>query len=224
MIFCKRFAKEVDVVPPERIVVRGSGRTDSGVHAVGQVVSFEWPDNVPLDLYRLPVAINGLTARGLSVLKAEAPGDNFDARLSPHIKCYSYRLLTRHAHAGYATQRVWNIGPDVDLPAMIAAAQLFVGQHDFSAFRAADCQALSTQRKIIGSELSRISADELVYQIVGYGFLKHMVRIIVGTLVDVGKGRLSVDTVRELLDSGRRPDSGQTAPPEGLCLEWVRYS
>ena len=106
---------------------------------------------------------------------------------------------------------------------MEKAAVFLVGIHDFSAFRASDCQAQGTVRTVLSSELTRLDHDLLVYSICGKGFLKQMVRIIVGTLVEVGRGRLTIADIKNLLSAGKRADAGMTAPAHGLCLSWVRY-
>jgi tRNA pseudouridine38-40 synthase len=106
---------------------------------------------------------------------------------------------------------------------MVKAARLFAGQHDFSSFRAVDCQAKSTVRTLIRSELTRTSPEELVLTVYGTGFLKQMIRIMTGTLVDVGLGRLQPADIPRIIAAQTRPAAGPTAPPQGLFLEWVRY-
>ena len=207
-----------------RLSITGSGRTDSGVHARGQVVSFVWPDGIAFERTRFLSAMNGITPKGLAVLDAEQMPDSFDARHSPHIKLYTYRLVLRRTRFGIDASRAWFIQPALDLESMIRAAAMFKGQHNFGAFRAGDCSSPTTIRTIVLSDLTRIDSQTLQFSIVGKGFLKQMVRIIVGTLVEIGKGDRSPDTIPGLLkNGGERVCAGRTAPASGLTLEWVKY-
>lgn len=205
-----------------RIEVTGSGRTDAGVHARGQVASLEWPDDVPVDLRRLARALNGVTHRSVSILSVEKVGPEFDARSTPHLKEYRYHLTLRHAPPALDASRTFRVDERIDLGAMIVAAHVFRGQHDFRAFRASDCTAKTTVRTLETSELTRISDHAVVYVVRGKGFLKQMVRIMVGALVEVGRGRLSANDLVRALEDGSRI-AARTAPPDGLVLEWVRY-
>lgn len=204
--------------------ITGSGRTDAGVHARGQVASFAWPAGITFDGFRLVGALNGISPPGLCVLAAAEEGDLFDARRSAHTKCYSYQLLLRTAGDGLYRGRAWPVGKSLDIPQMIAAAAYFQGDHDFSSFRAADCDAQSTVRTVVLSQLTRGAEDSLVYTIQGKGFLKQMVRTIAGTLVEVGRGRLEAGQIPEIIAARDRNRAGPTAPACGLFLEWVKYS
>ncbi len=200
----------------------GSGRTDAGVHARGQVISFDWPDRFG-ELHRLCAALNGITSPALTVLQLEEAPPEFDARRSPHRKLYSYRMALGRNSGGLEKNRAWHIGSRIDVSAMIECARQFVGQHNFSAFRASDCTAKSTVRTILASEITRIDRRTLLYTIEGKGFLKQMVRIIAGTLVQSGRGELLPIEVADLIRGGRRRDAGTTAPACGLVLERVSY-
>ena len=206
--------------------INGSGRTDAGVHAKGQVASFDWPEQLPVDnarLYRLTAALNGVTSPALTVLSCEEVPADFDPRHSPHLKLYSYRFVLGKNSFGLEKGRAWHVGGKLNLPEMIRAARLFTGQHDFAAFRAADCSAKSTERTILSSELTRTDRRTMIYTIEGRGFLKQMVRIIAGTLVAVGRGSITSADVAGLITGGKRGNAGDTAPADGLTLEWVRY-
>jgi len=229
-IFLRGEAKKTGSHFDRRIEIMGSGRTDSGVHARGQVASFSWPEEFPVPDYRLKDALNAITPEGIIVRSLEQESDDFDARHSPHIKCYSYRLIYRggEQHAArftpYERNRVWCITRPLDLEQMIRAARLLEGQHDFQSFRARDCSAKSTVRTVLRSELVRVADDELRYFIVGKGFLKQMVRIVVGTLVELGIHGEPASKMEEILLSKERTRAGKTAPANGLTLEWVTYS
>ncbi len=217
----------------EDIVVQGSGRTDAGVHALGQTADFTIPDaifngieNSNIFLNKLSSSLNGISNKNVKIVNARFVSNDFHARMTPHNKCYLYKLKLSFARPVLDDGFVWCVGNKLDLRAMIECAHLFKGQYDFSAFRASDCNAKTTVRTIKQSELVRGSGDILEYFIVGSGFLKQMVRIIVGTLVDVGLGKISLADVKNLLENGNkltRDSAGQTAPPQGLYLNWVNY-
>jgi tRNA pseudouridine38-40 synthase len=217
------WGKRAGCEAPTEVAIVGSGRTDAGVHARRQVASFSWPSNLEYNREKFLSAINGISIAPLTVLESEVVADEFDARLTPHSKLYSYTLLLRRGRDGLFRDRAWSIAEQLDLAAMLRCAKLFKGQHDFRAFRARDCTAATTVRTILASELTRASADLLIYTVQGTGFLKQMVRTIVGTLVAVGRSQMSVDDVQKLMSGGERKDAGPTAPACGLVLEWVRY-
>lgn len=227
-------AKRLGVAVPEAPNVTSSGRTDRGVHARGQVISFSWPELgstttrklIPMEAQRLRRALNGILRHQLYFVDISEMPDSFDARHSPHLKCYTYRLRTRPYSAAADAAQSWCVG-ELNLAPMLTAARAVVGTHDFSSFRASDCTAKSTERTILVSELSRepgVSTEgDVIYSICGKGFLKQMVRIIVGTLVEIGRGRRPESDISRLLALGKRHQAGPTAPAKGLTLEWVRY-
>lgn len=217
----KKFEVPVSGLPP--IAVTGSGRTDSGVHACGQIAHFDWPESVPVDLFRLRAALDGLTPAGICVDSLDQVDSSFDARRSPHQKCYVYRLKLGYGQGGIMGHRSWAVGPKLDVVSMIRAARIFEGTHDFSAFRSKDCTASSTVRTVHYSAFERHGARELAYVVRGSGFLKQMVRVLVGTLVELGRGKRDQDSIARLLKGGGRDLAGITAPACGLTLEWVRY-
>ncbi len=204
--------------------VIGSGRTDSGVHAKAQVANVIWPDSVPFEIGRLKKALNGITVPELSVLSLEVVDPAFDARSMARLKQYSYRLSLRDTLPALDRGRVWRVGALPNLEGMLRGSRMLVGRHSFAGFRAGDCSAKTTMRTIHVSELTRTDGDELLYTIQGNGFLKQMVRIIVGTLVTIGWGRADAELIAEILAEGDRTKAGRTAPPDGLYLDWVRYS
>ncbi|MCB0359545.1 MAG: hypothetical protein KDD44_07905, partial [Bdellovibrionales bacterium] len=179
---------------------------------------------IPIDDATLRASLNGLTPAALYIRSVSVAADDFDARFSPHWKEYCYRLIDGAPAGGTRRNRAWWVpGIQRECRGMICAARDFVGQHDFSAFRASDCTATTTVRTILMSEVTRVDRDEFVLSVIGTGFLKQMVRIMVGTLVEIGRGRRSPETVRRLLATGTRTDAGQTAPPWGLTLRRVQY-
>lgn len=222
-VYFRSHSRKLNIATESLVKVSASGRTDRGVHARGQVVSFSWPAWLQFDGGKLASSINGITFGACFVHHAELVDDAFDARHTRHEKCYRYNLCLHFDSGRLHRNRAWYVGPRLNIPNMIKAARLFCGTHDFRAFRASDCMAKTTERTINVSEFTRCNRDILAYTVCGNGFLKQMIRIAVGTLVEVGQGKRTVDSVAELLKGVDRKCAGQTAPPEGLVLEWVRY-
>lgn len=201
--------------------VYASGRTDAGVHAKGQVVNFHC--SATPDLYRLNIAVSSLLRDELAVLHSEFVADEFHARKSAKAKCYSYLILNRDAPVVLQRSRVWYVPGKLDFELMRKAAQELLGTHDFSSFQATGCQAKSSLKEIFSVRLEAAEAGLIRFEIVGSGFLKQMVRSIVGTLVDLGRGNLEIKSMAEIIKLKDRRQAGMTAPAHGLYLEWVRY-
>lgn len=213
--------KNLRMVLREEIpVVHASGRTDAGVHARGQVISFQ-VSQVP-DLHRLVHSISSLMKGEVAVVSAEVVPDDFHPRRNSRSKQYSYTILHRKAPPTLDKGLVWHIGGPLNIDLMQQQAEVLRGTHDFTSLRAGDCQAESPIRTIFSSEF-RWEDPYLIYTVVGSGFLKQMVRIIVGTLVDIGSGRLENSSMLEILNRRNRVAAGRTAPAHGLRLDWVRY-
>ena len=200
--------------------LHAAGRTDAGVHARGQVVTFRTEQEV--DLYRLANGVSHLMKGELSVLSAEFVPLEFHPGISSTHKQYSYRILNRATPAVLEAHTTWHIAPRLDLERMQSDALLLVGTHDYSAFRDSTCAASSTVKTIYRSYFER-HGDVLVYYVVGTGFLKQMVRNIVGTLTDIGRGRIPDRSFAEILAGCDRRLAGVTAPPHGLTMDWVGY-
>jgi tRNA pseudouridine38-40 synthase len=200
--------------------VAASGRTDAGVHAMGQVATFRTEHTIdPRELRR---SLNALTPPDVAVREVVVAADAFDARRHATARVYEYRLWTHPWRSAFWHRFTWHVPRALDVAAMRFAAAALVGQHDFSAFRASDCDAESAIRCVTHSGFTE--AEGLcVYRIEANAFLKHMVRSIVGTLVEVGTGQRAVDGVAKALASRNRSRAGQTAPPHGLVLMAVRY-
>lgn len=198
-----------------------AGRTDAGVHAAGQVVSFTPPREVPLKAWRL--GVNSILPDDVAVVAAEEVDDAFDARRSASGKRYRYRLWNGGTRSPLRARTAWEVFRPLDVGAMREASAQLVGAHDFSAFRAAGCDARTTVRKVRACALSGASGDEIILEIEATAFLRHMVRNVVGTLVEVGHGKRSAGSVGDVLRSRDRALAGPTAPPHGLCLVEVSY-
>lgn len=200
--------------------LHAAGRTDAGVHARGQVVTFRTGDEV--DLYRLAQGVSHLMKGELTVLRAEFVPLEFHPGISSTHKQYSYRILNRPTPAVLEAHTMWHIAPKLDYERMQSDAQLLIGTHDFSAFRDSTCTASSTVKTIYRSYFERCG-DVITYYVVGSGFLKQMVRNIVGTFTDIGRGRIRDRSFAEILESHNRRVAGVTAPPHGLTMDWVSY-
>ena len=202
------------------VQVMGAGRTDARVHATGQVASFV--AELRLDPSVLPRALNAFLPRDIAVLGADEVVPGFDARRDARGRTYRYSLLCRPHRAALARDLVLHISRPLDREAMTAAASCLVGEHDFSAFRAAHCSSPSPVRRV-GEARFIQEGDRLHFLITADAFLQHMVRIIMGTLLQVGDGKLTPGGFQAVLESRDRAQAGKTLDPRGLCLVRVLY-
>jgi tRNA pseudouridine38-40 synthase len=215
------------------VTVHGAGRTDAGVHALGQVASAAVSFTHAADT--LVRALNGQLPEEIRVLEvADAPAD-FHARFNARSKTYRYQIRAGSVGDPFTRAFVWQLAERLDADAMRTAAAALVGRHDFAAFRSVGTETSSTVRTIVRSEVraaeppARRAFGEpggsalLVYEVTGDGFLRHMVRAIVGTLVEIGRGWRAPESMAQLVDGGTRAEAGATAPPHGLFLVRVDY-
>ena len=206
----------------ERVVPRGAGRTDTGVHALGQVAHFDLVRS--RDPLKIREALNfHLKPDPVAVLSCEHVSDDFDARFSAISRHYLYRLLPRRARPALERNRVWWVAVPLDAGAMHAAAQALVGQHDFTTFRAAGCQAASPVKTIDAISVAQVGA-EIHVTATARSFLHHQVRSIVGCLKLVGAGKWPVGEVQAVLEARDRSRCAGLAPPDGLYLTRVDYA
>ena len=205
----------------EQVTVYGAGRTDAGVHALGQVAHIDLAKKSPADTVR--DAINAhLRPAAIAVLAAEIAPVDFHARFDAIQRHYSYRILNRRAPPALERGQVWHVGAPCDAGAMHEAGQILVGKHDFSSFRAAECQAKSPVKTLDALTVSR-NGDEIEIAARARSFLHHQVRNIVGTLRLIGEGKWSPDDLNAALAAKDRARGGPTAPAEGLCFVAVDY-
>ncbi|HEX4296682.1 MAG TPA: tRNA pseudouridine(38-40) synthase TruA [Devosia sp.] len=205
----------------ETVVVQAAGRTDSGVHALGQVVSFDLGRD--WDPFRIREALNFHTKPyPVAILSAEAVPPNFEARFSAVARHYEYRILNRRGRPALDDRRVWHCPMPLDAAAMHAAAQLILGKHDFTTFRAAECQAKSPEKTLDRLDVSR-EGDIIVVRAGARSFLHSQVRSMVGSLKLVGEGKWAPRQFRAALDARDRARCGPLAPPDGLYLVRVDY-
>lgn len=196
-----------------------AGRTDAGVHASGQVVCFHSPRDLSATVVRR--ALNALTPADLVVRSADIVADDFDPRRAARRRSYRYRIWNRREASPFWRRHAWHVPQPLDVDAMAVAARALEGEHDFSSFRAAECDALHPVRRVLRSVVLRRD-DLIIYDIEATAFLRHMVRNIVGTLVEVGHGRRDGD-LGALLELRDRTRAAATAPALGLCLSAIVY-
>ena len=200
--------------------VTGSGRTDAGVHALGQVVNF-FADKESSP-FRIRRALNALTPPDITIKEVELAPDSFDARRDAQSRVYEYHILNRPTPSPFFVKRAWHLHERLNVGAMRATIACLLGEHDFTSFRAAGCDAAHPIRKIYRTTLER-RGELLVFTIEATAFLRHMVRNLVGTLVEVGKGERTSQAFADLLEARDRIKAGKTAPPHGLYLLEVKY-
>jgi tRNA pseudouridine38-40 synthase len=205
----------------ERSAVHGAGRTDAGVHAFGQVAHVDLTKDWDGDTVR--DALNAhLRPHPIAVLAAERVADDFDARFSATKRHYLYRIINRRADLALEQHRAWRIARPLDCARMHTAAQKLVGRHDFTTFRAAECQAKSPVKTLDRLDVAH-DGDEVRVSAAARSFLHHQVRSMVGSLVHVGDGKWSADDLAAALAARDRSACGQVAPPQGLYLVLVEY-
>jgi tRNA pseudouridine38-40 synthase len=201
--------------------VTAAGRTDAGVHALGQVVSFAEPEPLPVKAY--VQGMNALLPPDVAVRAASLESDGFDARRSASGKRYRYRIENGPVRSPLVRLVAWEHFRPLDAGAMRAAAVHLLGRHDFACFQASDCACEHAVREIRRCEVNGERGGRIDVVLEATAFVKNMVRNITGTLVEVGLGKRTPDSIGPLLLTGDRTLAGPTAPPQGLCLEEVFY-
>lgn len=217
-------ADAVSFVAGSRVTVHGSGRTDAGVHALHQVAHFD--TSVSRTPRQWLLGINSNLPPDVAVRWVREVPDSFDARRSALSRRYRYTVLQQAARPALDRRRVWWLRDELDCAAMTAAATAWLGEHDFSAFRGAGCQAKSPMRRLTAVAIAkrpRGSGTAVSFEFTANAFLQHMVRNLVGTLVAIGTGELAPHDAARILETRDRREAGVTAPPQGLALVEVTY-
>ncbi len=215
----------------ENVLPQGSGRTDAGVHALAQVASFETASSIPTENWLR--ALNDILPPSIRVLEVTEAAPEFHARKSARAKTYRYRIYRGAICPPFLARYVWHYPYPLEESAMVAAADVVAGEHDFTSFAAVDperVERMATQenshttnvRTIFSSSWTR-EGEELIYTVRGSGFLHHMVRNLVGTFLLMGKGTVSLEDLRRILEARERTAAGPTAPASGLYLVAVEY-
>lgn len=212
--------RAIGEITGEVIELNASGRTDAGVHALGQVANFKTESNIPIE--KMAIAINSRLKKSIVIKSAEEVEERFHSRLS--CKKKTYRYIINNSYQGTAIYRnlECHIATKLDVEKMKEAAKFFEGEHDFKAFKASGTSSKSSVRTIYKAEV--YSEDDRIYiELTGNGFLYNMVRIISGTLVDVGLGKIQPEDIPQIIKSEKRENAGKTLPAHGLYLVEVCY-
>jgi tRNA pseudouridine38-40 synthase len=213
--------EKIGLLTGERVHLIGSGRTDSGVHALVQVANFRTQSK--MDAGSIQKALNSLLPLDIVIRKVEEIDEGFNSRKNSRSKVYEYRILNRELRSTFHRGYVWHIPQKLNLIEMEKATQGLIGEHDFSSFRSVGSPTRTTIRRVIRAEWKKGSDGLILFEIEANGFLKQMVRAIVGTLIEVGRGKISAKELQKILESQDRKKAGPTAPAQGLFLKEVKY-
>ena len=210
----------IKCITGEDVELNASGRTDAGVHALGQVANFKTNSKIPIE--KFAIAINSRLKKSIVIKKAEEVDERFHSRLN--CKKKTYRYIINNSEEGSAIYRnlETHIPQKLDISKMEQAIKYFEGEHDFKAFKASGTSSKSSVRTIYEAKIYQ-KGEKIFIELTGNGFLYNMVRIIVGTLVDVGMGKIKPEDIPQIINEGKRENAGKTLPPNGLYLLNVMY-
>lgn len=213
--------KAIERITGEKVDLMASGRTDAGVHAIGQVANFKTNSNIPIE--KIPIALNTNLKKSIIIKSAEEVEERFHSRLN--CKRKTYRYIINNSKYGTAIYRnlETHIPMKLNIKKMQEAVKYFEGEHDFKAFKASGTSSKSSVRTIYKAEVIQKENEKIYIELTGSGFLYNMVRIISGTLVDVGLGKIEPEEIENIIKSQKRENAGKTLPPQGLYLVKVEY-
>lgn len=212
--------KAIGEITGEEIELIASGRTDAGVHSLGQVANFK--TNSKIDIEKFPYAINSKLKKSIVIKSAEEVPERFHSRYSVHSKTYRYTINNSKFGTALYRDMEYHFPIKLDENKMQEAAKYFEGEHDFKAFKASGTSSKSSVRIIYKAVVKR-QDDRVIIELTGNGFLYNMVRIIAGTLVDVGIGKIEPEEIKNIIEEKDRKKAGKTLPARGLCLLEVQY-
>ena len=210
----------IKIVTGEEVDLMASGRTDAGVHAFGQVANFKTNSNIPIE--KIPIALNSNLKKSIRIISAEEVDERFHSRLTCKRKTYRYVINNSEFSSAIYRNLETHIPQKLDIEKMKQAAKYFEGEHDFKAFKASGTSSKSSVRTIYKAEVYQ-EGDRIIIELTGNGFLYNMVRIIAGTLVEVGLGKIESNKIPEIIENKKRENAGKTLPPNGLYLMKVIY-
>ena len=212
----------IKTITGEDVDLQASGRTDAGVHALGQVANFKTNSNIPIE--KMSIAINCNLKKSIRIVKAEEVEERFHSRLSCKRKTYRYIINNSEIPSAIYRNLETHIPYKLDIEKMKQAVKYFEGEHDFKAFKASGTSSKSSIRTIYKAEVLKMPNNRIYIELTGNGFLYNMVRIIAGTLVDVGTGKIKPEDIEKIIESKDRTNAGKTLPPQGLYLVCVNYN
>lgn len=211
----------IKIVTGEEVDLMASGRTDAGVHAFGQVANFKTNSNIPTE--KIAIALNCNLKKSIRIISAEEVNERFHSRLTCKKKTYRYVINNSEFSSAIYRNLETHIPQKLDVNNMKKAAKYFEGEHDFKAFKASGTSSKSSIRTIYKADVIKMPNNRIYIELTGNGFLYNMVRIIAGTLVDVGVGKILPEDIEKIIDSKDRNLAGKTLPPNGLYLVNVEY-
>ena len=214
--------EQIAQITQKNVNLIGAGRTDAGVHALAQVANFKTESTI--DLTSLQRGLNSLLSPDIVVKGAEEVEEGFHARFSARSKVYEYRILNQPYPSALLRDYAWFIHDELDIPSVNKCGKLLIGSQNFSAFRASGDESRHSMREVIRLEIEERAGNLIVITIEANAFLREMVRSIVGTLVDVGRGKTTFSKFKEIFAAQDRRKAGMTAPAEGLFLIEVKYN
>ena len=212
--------RAIGEITGEEIELIASGRTDAGVHSLGQTANFKTNSNLPIE--KFPIAINAKLKKSIVVQSAEEMDERFHSRYSVKSKTYRYTINNSKYGSALFRDMECHIPMQLDAEKMNEAAKFFEGEHDFKGFKASGTSSKSSVREIYKTSVTK-DGDRIVIELTGNGFLYNMVRIISGTLVDVGTGKIKPEEIKRIIKEKKRENAGKTLPAKGLCLIKVEY-
>ena len=211
----------IKTVTNEDVTLCAAGRTDAGVHAIGQVANFKTNTSIPVS--SIPKALNSVLPYDIVIISADEVDLDFNARRSSKGKVYKYLIYNQPFPSAIYRRFSWHFRHKLDIETMQKGASLLEGRMDFSSFRASGCTAKHAVRRVFNIDITKDEGGVVAIKVHGQAFLRHMVRIIAGTLVDLGRDKITLNDIKDIIEARDRTKAGMTAPAKGLFLKEVCY-